>query len=174
LKNLISKRLSSSLIGGRPFVSFRRCLIPASLYAILHPIAGGRPADEIELVLRQVKKDGITDDIAIVIARDEVFCLIDFEILEAIDAQIRKHFERIRPFDINVRHMMGLIEQSAGFAPRTLFIPPVRELVTNHGKRVGTDLRIPQQFNRISHRLQDFLQAFGLRDLGTHAGITPS
>jgi len=70
--------------------------------------------------------------------------------------------------------MMGLIEECTGLAPGTLLIPPVRELVPHDGKRVWTDLRIPQQFNRISHRLQDFLQAFGLRDLGTHGGITPS
>src|SRR2546422_5620779 len=138
------------------------------------PIAGGRPADEIEFVLGQVKKDGITDHISSVIAGDELFRLIDFEILEAIDAKIRKDLERIRPLDINVRHMMGLIEECTGLAPGTLLIPPVRELVPHDGKRVWTDLRIPQQFNRISHRLQDFLQAFGLRDLGTHGGITPS
>src|SRR2546422_7483615 len=51
------------------------------------PIAGGRPADEIEFVLGQVKKDGITDHISSVIAGDELFRLIDFEILEAIDAK---------------------------------------------------------------------------------------
>src|SRR2546422_11450101 len=69
------------------------------------PIAGGRPADEIEFVLGQVKKDGITDHISSVIAGDELFRLIDFEILEAIDAKIRKDLDRIRPLDINVRHM---------------------------------------------------------------------
>src|SRR5206468_12984781 len=96
---LISKRLPPSLIGGRPFVSFRRCVIRASPSVVLHPIAGGRPADEIEFVLGQVKKDGITDHISSVIAGDELFRLIDFEILEAIDAKIRKDLERIRPLD---------------------------------------------------------------------------
>ena len=120
--NLISERLPSSLIGGRPFVSFRRCVITASLYVVLHPIAGGRPADEIEFVLGEVKKDGITDHISSVIAGDELFRLIDFEILEAIDAKIRKDLDRIRPLDINVRHMMGLIEECTGLAPGTLLI----------------------------------------------------
>jgi hypothetical protein len=45
---------------------------------------------------------------------------------------------------------VGLIEQRAGLAPRLLLVTPVRKLGTHDGEGVRTDLRIPQQLNRVS------------------------
>ena len=114
---------------------------------ILHPIRGGRTADQIELVLVQIKEDGVADDVAIVIAGDKLLGLIDFEILEGIYAEIGEHLERIGTLHIQIRHVVGLVEQRAGFAPGTLFVSPVGELVAHHGKGVRPDLRIAQQLN---------------------------
>ena len=49
---------------------------------------------------------------------------------------------------------MGLVEESAGFAPGALFVSPVGELVTDHREGVGANLRIAQQFNRTSDGTQ--------------------
>jgi hypothetical protein len=45
--------------------------------------------------------------------------------------------------------VVRLIEQGAGFAPGTLLVSPVGELVLHDGKGVGSDLRISQQIDRI-------------------------
>jgi hypothetical protein len=61
-------------------------------------------------------------------------------VLEAVDAEIREHLERIRTLDVHVGHVMRLIEERTRFTPRSLFVSPVRELVANDRKRVRTDL----------------------------------
>src|ERR1039458_9528253 len=42
---------------------------------------------------------------------------------------------------------MGLVEESAGFAPGALFVSPVGELVAHHGEGIRAYLRIAQHFN---------------------------
>ena len=48
----------------------------------------GRPADEMELVLAEVKENDIADDITIGRARNELLRLADFKSREAVDTQV--------------------------------------------------------------------------------------
>ena len=84
-----------------------------------------------------------------VVARDKLLSLIDFKILETIDSEIGEYLQRIGTLHIQIRHVVGLIEKRAGFPPGTLLISPVGELMLHHGKRVGSDLRIAQEFHGI-------------------------
>ena len=96
----------------------------------------------VEAVFVEIEKDGIADGVAVFVAGDELFRLVDFEGFETVDAEIRKEFECVGTFDIKVGHVMRLIEKSAGFPPGTLLVSPVCELVANNGKRIRSYLRI--------------------------------
>ena len=84
---------------------------------VLDPVERRRPANETEPVIAQVEENRVANHVAIVIARDELLGLVDFEILEAVDAQIREEFERVRSLDVEVRHVMGLVEQRTCLTP---------------------------------------------------------
>ena len=47
-----------------------------------------RAAHQIELIFVQIKKDSIADHISIMVTRNKLLGLIDFEILVAVDAEI--------------------------------------------------------------------------------------
>ena len=145
--NLVSENLSPALIDGGSLVPFRRRLVAASLQVVLHPVVSGRTPDEIEFILVQIKENRIANHVSIMIAGDKLLGLIDLEILEAIDTQIGEQFERIGTLDIEIGHVVGLVEKSAGFPPGTLFVSPVGELGTHHRKGIWSYLRIAQQFN---------------------------
>ena len=93
------------------------------------------------------------------VTRDELFGLIDFEIFKAIDAKVREQFERVRPFDIEVGHVVWLVEKRTRLPPGTLFISPVRELRAHDREGIWSDLRISQQCNGAAGGLQCFLQS---------------
>ncbi len=48
----------------------------------LHPVTGGRPVDYADLMVLQAKQNRVADDVAIVVADNELFCLVTAEILE--------------------------------------------------------------------------------------------
>ena len=74
-------------IGGA-FVAFDGDVVAAGFSVELHPVFSGRPANEVEAVLVEMKQDGVADDVAIGRAGDELFGLVDFEIFETIDGEI--------------------------------------------------------------------------------------
>ena len=74
--------------------------------------AGGRTADQIEFVLVEIKENRVADHVAVVVARDELLRLIDLEILEAVDAEIGEHLERVGALDVEIRHVVRLVEQA--------------------------------------------------------------
>ena len=151
--NLISESLSVALIDSGPLIPLRGCLVPASLQIILHPIVSGWTPDKIESIFIEIKEDRIANHIAIMVARNKLLGLIDFEVLKAIDAEIGEQFEGVRTVHIKIGHVVRLVEKSAGFLPCTLFISPVRKLGTHHRKGIRSYLRITQQFDWIPDSL---------------------
>ena len=145
------------MIHSGPLVPLRRRLVASSLYVILHPIQSRRASHQVEFVFVQIKEDRVANDITIVVTGDKLLRLIDLEILEAIYAKIREHLQRIRAIQIQIGHMVRLVEKRAGLLPRTLLISPVRELGTHHRKGVGSDLRIAQALHRTRDALQRVL-----------------
>src|SRR5580658_2228203 len=107
-----------------------------------------RTADKIEFVFVQIKKDGIPNYVSIMVTRNKLLSLIHLEILIAIYAQVRQQFERVWTLDIEIRHVVRLVEQSAALLPGALFIPPVSEFGAHHWKGIGSNLRITQPFHR--------------------------
>ncbi len=107
----------------------------------------GRAPDEIESILIEMEENRITNHISIMVTRNKLLGLIDFEILKAIHTKIREQFECVRALNIKICHMVGQVEKSAGLPPGTLFISPVRELGTHYRKGIWSYLRITQQLN---------------------------
>src|SRR5579872_4599956 len=105
-----------------------------------------------------MKKDGIADDVPIMIAGYKLLGQIDSKILDSINPQVGKQLQRIGPSHIQIGHVVRLVEKRAGFLPGPLLIPPVAELGTYHRKGIRSDLRIPQHLDRIAGSLQQFLQ----------------
>ena len=116
----------------------------------MHPAGSWRPPHQIQFILVEIKENGVADDKTIVTAGDKLFRLIDFEVLERINGEIGKQFQSVRPFDVQVGHVVGLIKKSAGFTPRALFIPPVGKFGPDNRKRIWPDLRISQHPDRIA------------------------
>ena len=145
--------------GGGAFVALRRRVVPSRLQVVLHPVVRRRTADEVESVLVEIEQDGVADHVAVVVAGDELFRLIDLEVLEAVDAEIREELQRVGALDVEVGHVVRLVEQRAALAPRALLVAPVRELGPNHRKGIGPDLRIAQQVDRALRTFQGGLQA---------------
>jgi hypothetical protein len=94
-----------------------------------------------------------------VVAGYELLSLIDAKVLEGVDAEIGENFERVGALDVQIRHVMRLIEQCAGLAPGPLFIPPVGELMLDHREGIGPYLGIAQHLDRASGGLYRVLQA---------------
>src|SRR5687767_10905327 len=116
--NLVSENLSTALIHSGSLVGFSSCAITARFEVVLNPVRSRRTSHEIEPVFVQVKQNRVANHISAVITGNELLGLIYFETVEAIDAKVGQQFEGIRTFNIEVRHMVRLIKESARLSPR--------------------------------------------------------
>jgi hypothetical protein len=107
----------------------------------------GRAPDKIEFIFIQIKENRIANHVAIMVTRNKLLGLIDFEIFKAIDAKIGEQFESLRALHVKVGHVVRLVEESAGFLPCPLFISPIRKLGPHDWKGIWSCLRITQQFD---------------------------
>src|SRR6185436_1050996 len=98
----------------RSLVSFDSDVVTAGLRVKLHPVRRRWPADETQPVLLQVKENGIADHIALVVACDELLRLVDFESFETVDGKIGEQTKSVRPVDIEIRHVVRLVQQGTG------------------------------------------------------------
>src|SRR5215210_4984270 len=117
-----------------------------------------RPPNEVEPILVQIEENRITDHVSIMIACDKLLGFVNFEVLEAVYAEIGEQPECVRTFDIEIRHMKRLFEENAGLPPGTLLISPVGELGGSR-KCIGTYLRVTQHFDWAFGGLQGLFQA---------------
>ena len=140
---------ADSLAFGGTLVARGFSFVSAGFDVILHPIGRGRASHQVEIIFTKVEQDGVADDVAVGSAADELLGLVDFEILEAVDAEVGEDLQSVGAFHVQIRHVVRLIEERAAVAPGLLFISPVGEFMLHHWKGIGSDLRIPQHFNRI-------------------------
>ncbi len=109
------------------------------------PVQRRGAANQVEAVFGEIEQDDIADHMAVVAARDELLGLVDREALEAVDAQVVEQLEGVGPFDQQVGHMIGLVEQDAGLLPGPLLVTPVGEFRRHAGIDVWSGRLVAQQ-----------------------------
>jgi hypothetical protein len=159
--NLIAVDLADDRAGtgNGALVAFQLDVIPAGLAVVLHPVVHRRPADQVEAVLLEMEQYDVADDVAVVVAGDELLGLVRTEVLKAIDPETLEHLRRVRPLHVHIGHVVRLVEQDRGLAPGALFVSPVRELRRHDGIDVRAGLRLAQQFHWTADGLQHVLEA---------------
>ena len=162
--HLEAVELATFLVHGRAFVAMERHVVVAGLGVVLNPVVRGRAADEADHVLLEVEEDRVADHVAVVVDGRELLRLVDAEVLEGVDAGRLEEPDHVRALDGQVGHVVRLVEQRGGVAPRMLLVAPVRELGGDRGIDVRADLRIPHELDRVPDGLEQACQA-----LGTHS-----
>jgi hypothetical protein len=104
--------------------------------------------------LGEIKQDRV--HVAALGARDELLGLMTLKFLKLFTTR-SEHFERVGPLDVEIRHVVRLVEET-GFAPGPLLVSPIGELVTHDGEGVGADLRIAQQLHGAAGGLDGFFK----------------
>ena len=131
-------------------------VVAARRRVIVEPVDGRRNTDGLVLVVLEVEQDVVADHIAVVVDRHELLRHVDREVRDAIDRELADHLQRVTAFDIEVGHVVRLIEQNRSTSPGQLLVAPVREFLhhaRHHGRR---SLRLPQQLDRVARLLNRF------------------
>ncbi len=148
---------------GRAVVVLEVELVVARLAVVAQPVGGGVAAHPDELVIVQVKQDAVADHVAGRSAGHELLGHVHREVGHAVDPDALDQLQRIRALEVEVHHVVRLVEQHRRLPPRLLLAPPVRELVGHDRVDVGAGLRVAQELGRVFVRVQDVLEG-----LGTH------
>ena len=119
---------------------------------VVHPIRYGWAADNADFFIAMSKQDGISNNIAIRVAADDLLCLVFAEVFQGVDRNIGKKSANIGSLKVNVGHMKWLIKQDDTFLPGFLFIAPVA-ILGGKGEVVTACLRIAQHVYWACERL---------------------
>jgi hypothetical protein len=87
-----------------------------------------------------VEENAVADDVAVVADRNILLGAIDGEILEGVDGRVGAELYGVGTLDVDVTHVVRLVEQDGGLAPGLLLGAPVRILTGNYRINVGADL----------------------------------
>ncbi len=142
----------------RPLVALHTDVVPTGLGVVLHPVVRGRTAHEDDAVLGHAEEDPVADHVPVVVAGDELLRLVDGEALEAVDAELREQRDDIGALDVQVGHVVRLVEQRAGLPPGALLVAPVGELTRHLRIDIRPDLRVARQLDGAADRAQHVLQ----------------
>ena len=142
-------------------------VVVAGLGVVLDPVVRRGTSHESNAVLTHEEEDPVADYVSVVVARHELLCLVDREVLERVHAERRQERDHIGPFDAEIGHVMRLIEQRRRLPPGDLLVHPVRELARHGRIHVRPDLRVPRHLDRVAGRLQLVLEA-----VMSHLGVT--
>src|SRR5690606_39144366 len=113
-----------------------------------NPVGGRRATDEDEFLLGLAEDDHVTDHMAIGGDGYEVLRHVGLEVGETVDAHVAEKLFRIRTFDRDFVHVVGLVEQHGGVAPCHLFGTPVGKFRCYYRVYVDTGLVVAQQIDR--------------------------
>ena len=127
-------------VARRTVVLGDRDIVAAGLPMKLDPVRARRPADENEPVPFEMKQDAVADHVAAVAARHILLGPVFGKVREGIDRRVGDELQRIRTLDVDVDHVMGLVEQDAAIAPGALLVAPVRVFGRDDRIHVGADL----------------------------------
>ena len=142
-------------------------VVAARRRVIVQPVDRRRNADGLVLVLFEVEENVVADDVAVVVDGDELLGHVDGEFRNAVDGELADQLQRIGALDVQVGHVMRLVEQNRGPAPGQLLVAPVRELRhhARHDRRLS--LRFPQQLDRAAGFLDRLFEILH------HVALTP-
>ena len=141
-------------VDGGSLVPRQLHVVAPGLGVVLNPVVRGRTPHEPNPVLLQVEEDRVSDDVPVVVAHDELLRLLRSEVLERVDADMSEELDRVRPFDLEVEHVVRLVEERGRVAPGHLLLPPVRELGRHRRIDVWSDLRVAGHLDCASDCLQ--------------------
>ncbi len=145
-------------VGRSALVTLDGYVVVPGLGVELHPVVRGRATDEAHAVLVEEEEDRVADDVAVVVAGDELLGLADLEARERVDAEVGEQADDVRAFEVEVGHVVRLVEERGGLAPRDLLVHPVRELARDGRVDIRPDLRVARHLDRAADRLQLLLQ----------------
>ena len=140
-------------------------VVPAGRRVELEPVGRRRAAHVDQLVGRQVEQDAVADHVAVVVARREVLGAVHREFRERVEREMRAELEGVRPLDVQVEHVVRLVEQHGGVTPRPLLVAPVRVFRRHHRVHVGADLRVAQHLGHVARPLNQALQILSAHKL---------
>ena len=146
-------------VRGRPLVAVEGDVEVARLGVVLHPVVGRGATDEVDAVLVEEEEDRVADHVAVVVHGDELLRLADLEVLERVDAERGEELDDVRPLDVEVGHVVRLVEQRRRLTPGDLLVHPIRELARDARVDVRPDLGVPGHVHGVAGRLDLCLQA---------------
>ncbi|CDO38093.1 hypothetical protein SPHV1_50060 [Novosphingobium sp. KN65.2] len=144
----------------RTIVKFELDIV-ALLGLITQPVRRRSAADVAELFGGEPEDDPIADDMAVRRGRHILLGLIDRPPLGRIDHRIGQKLEGIFSADVQIHHVVGLIEQNRAVLPGPLFRTPVREFRRHDRIDVSPQLRIAQHLDGTTRALQNLLKIHG-------------
>jgi hypothetical protein len=124
----------------------------------LQPVAGERRAHDAKEILFLTKENRISDHVAVVPCQHELFGTLDRTGIEPVDRQLRQQAESAGPAQMQLRHVVGELQQCTALPPRALLISPIGELGRNNGKRIRAEVRPAKQPDRAARVLKNRLE----------------
>ncbi len=85
---------------------------------IVQPVDGRRNADGLVLVLFEVEENVVADDVAVIVDGYELLGHVDGELRDAVDGKFADQLQRIGALDVQVGHVVRLVEQDRGTCAR--------------------------------------------------------
>ena len=146
--HLVAVELPVAGIDGGALVALRGRVVVSRLAVVLDPVVCRRAPDETEQLVVEVEENGIADDMAVVVAGDELLGLVDGKIVKAVDGKVREQSERVGSLDVEIRHVVRLVEETRCLAPGALLVAPVREFARHARIDIRADLRVAREVDR--------------------------
>jgi hypothetical protein len=116
---LVPEGEPASLVRDAPLVADDFHVVAGGLGLEGDPVRRDRPADQAELLIVKPEQDGITDDVSVVVAGQELLGLVLAEGLEAVDSEVRQQPERVRAAEVHVGPGRG-VPKHLRHVPRSL------------------------------------------------------
>ncbi len=139
-------------------------LVAAGLAMEHEPVRCGRAADIDVFVFGFAEQDAVADDVSRSRRGNVLLGLVDREVRDGVDGGVGDQLDGIRPLEEHVVHVVGLVVEHGGVAPRLLFLDPVGEVGWHDGVDVRADLGVAQQLDGRARRVDDLLQILRCHD----------
>ena len=142
----------------RAVVEFEVNVVAAVLGLEAKPVGCRRTADVNELFLGQVENYAVTDDMAVWRGRDILLGLVDRKSLHGVGGRVGQQLERVFAPQVQIHHVMGLVEKYHAVLPGPLFHAPVVKFGRDDRIDIRSDPRVAQHADNVALAGQYLLQ----------------